>query len=79
MNYTTTITQKGQVTLSKILREMLGVSLGDKIEIELLNKKQKAIKLKRLPGLNEIAGSFKISQPQDPVKIREYMQSHYQK
>lgn len=79
MNFTTTITQKGQITLSKMLREMLGMSLGDKIEIELLDSKKKTVTLKKLPSLNEIAGSFKISQPQDAVKMRDYMQSHYQR
>lgn len=79
MTYATTLTQKGQITLPKNIRDILGLRIGDKITLKLVDKKKKQIKIERIPSLEELAGSFKVKNPIDPVKIREYMETHYER
>jgi len=78
MTFATTLTQKGQITIPKYFREVLGLRVGDKIELG-LDQKNKKVKLERLPTAEELAGSFKVKNPIDPVKLREYMETHYER
>lgn len=78
MTYQTTITRKGQMTIPKNIREILNLPLGRKVIIE-LDRKKKTLMFKTLPTFEKLAGSFKVKNPKDPVKIREYMEKHYQR
>ena len=73
----TTITQKGQVTISKEIREFLGIQIGERVHIKPMDKKTRTITITPLPKLSALAGSFKVKNPKDPVKLREYMEKRY--
>lgn len=76
MVYPVSITKKGQMTLPKKIRSFFGIKTPDKVLLE-LDKKNKAVKIKTLPDIMELAGKFKVKKPVDPVKIREYMGKNY--
>jgi AbrB family looped-hinge helix DNA binding protein len=60
MTYTSTVSEKGQVTLPKPLREALGIRTGERVEFELDGE---AIRLKKRPDrdrLAELYGSLKL-------------------
>lgn len=76
MSYTTTITQKGQITIPKRLRDVLRIQTGEKLTLE-LEKSKEAIRVKPAVSLRELAGSFRVKKAIDPVKIREYMERNY--
>ncbi|HEX9721914.1 MAG TPA: AbrB/MazE/SpoVT family DNA-binding domain-containing protein [Candidatus Paceibacterota bacterium] len=78
MTYSTTITKKGQITIPKKLRDALRVRAGERLTVE-LEKSKEAIRIKPAMSLRELAGSFRVKKPIDPVKIREYMEKHYQR
>lgn len=78
MTFITTITQKGQITIPKQMREFLGLKTGFNVELA-LDQKQTLVKVSPLPKLSDLAGSFKPKKPQDPIKLRAYMEKHYQR
>jgi AbrB family looped-hinge helix DNA binding protein len=78
-NFTTTITQKGQITLPQHIRLALKLNQGDKVELSVVDKKKKQVQIKPLPDIMELAGRFKVKKAIDPVKIREYMETHYKR
>ena len=79
MSYQTTITRKGQITIPKEIRESLRLKEGEKLEIE-FNKKEGLIKLKLLPDILEIAGTFKKPRKRiDILKAREKMEKQYER
>jgi AbrB family looped-hinge helix DNA binding protein len=75
MHFTTTMTQKGQITIPKQLRGLLNIYPRTKIRIEV--KKQGLLRLKPAEQLSDLAGSVKVKKPIDPVKIRAYMEKNY--
>ena len=77
MDFTTTITQKGQITLPKHIREFLEVKPGTRVTIKSVDKKIKTIAINPLPKLTELAGSFKPQKTYDPVVLRRKMEEHY--
>lgn len=77
--FSTTITQKGQITLPKQLRELLGLSTGQRVGIAVVDPKQNTMQVKPVPSLMSLAGKYKVKKPMDPVKTREYMEKHYQR
>jgi len=78
MTYSTTITQKGQITIPKMMREALKLKIGQRLSLELEEEKE-GIKLKIYPDILELAGTIKVKKNKgvDPVKAREYMETHY--
>ena len=83
MTFTTTITQKGQLTIPKEIRDFLGISLKDKVEIK-LDRKKRVLKLEKVPNFFELGGYLhdKIDHAKrtiDPVAARDYMQKHYER
>ena len=79
MSYQTTITRKGQITIPKKIRETLKLKEGEKLEIE-FNKKEGLIKLKLLPDILEIAGTFKRPGKRiNVLKAREKMEKQYER
>lgn len=77
MIYSTTITKKGQITIPKEIREILKLKEGKKLEVELERKKGE-IKIKPVPDILDLAGTFKPKRRIiNPVKIREMMEKMY--
>jgi len=63
------ITQKGQVTIPKRIREYLGIDSQDKVEFEV---KDDEVKLKPAPDLKSGFGAVKPKEkPEDFKKARE--------
>lgn len=77
MTYSTTITQKGQITIPKPIREALGLEEGEKLEVE-LEKRKKEIRIKPAYDFLEIAKKIKVKKRIDPIKAREYMEKFYE-
>lgn len=78
MEYAMPITQKGQITLPKAVREMLGVSLGNKV---LVSTNNKAVSLSRAHDLMDKAGYIKAPKSKRTIegilKARELMEKTY--
>lgn len=78
MEYITTITKKGQLTIPKEVREFLAIFRPGKVVLD-LDKDKAKITLKQFNFL-DLAGKFKPKgKKQDPVKLREQMASNYQR
>lgn len=73
---TTTVTQKGQVTLPKSIREAFNIDKYDKVIIE---AKDDYIKIKPTFDILDIAGTFRPHRRKSVLKAREYMETHYKK
>jgi antitoxin PrlF len=61
------ISEKGQVTIPKTLREALGIRAGDRLEFELRGD---AIRIRKQPNLDRLAslyGSVKLPAPVDEL------------
>lgn len=76
MNYSTTITKKGQITIPKEIRDILKLKEGKKMQVE-FERKKKEIRIKPSPDILDIAGTLKPKKVVDPVKIREIMAKKY--
>lgn len=78
MTYQTTITKKGQITIPKAIRDILKLEKGNKLFVE-LRKNKKEIEIKVAEDFLEFARKIKIKRKIDPVKAREYMETHYER
>lgn len=80
MTYSTTITQKGQITIPKLMREFLRLKTGQRISLE-LEKKRKKITITAPGDFLEFARTIRVKKNKgvDPVKAREYMETHYER
>ena len=80
MTYSTTITQKGQITIPKSIRDALRIKMGQKISLELEREKEE-IRIRVFPDILQLAGTIKVKKNKgvDPVKAREYMETHYER
>ena len=77
MTYQTTITQKGQMTVPKAIREILKLELGKRVLLVLEGHGR--LKITPLPSLDSLAGSFKIKKMRHPVAIRKRMELQYKR
>jgi len=80
MTYSTTITQKGQITIPKPVRDFLAIKNGHRLFIK-LEKNKKAITITAPEDFLDFAGTIKVRKNKgvDPVKAREYMETHYER
>lgn len=68
MVYTTTMTQKGQITIPKEFRDLLGLKTGSKLVVS-FNKTEKFIIIRPLKDIVDIAGTFSIKKQKNALKI----------
>lgn len=77
-----TLTQKGQITLPKKIREMLNLSKYDTVAISTTTSEDKVI-LTKAPDILDMAGTLKVDPKlvkKYPVeKVRELMEKEYGK
>lgn len=83
MIQTTTITQKWQMTLPKKIRILLGLKKPGAFLLEVVDKKEKLIKLKESPSILALAGSipakYKKGKNIDKLDLGEYMEKNYER
>ena len=78
MEYITTITKKGQLTIPKELREFFEITKPGKVTL-FLHKKEKSVSFKQVHFL-ELAGAFKPKDKiENPVKLQAYIKTAYKK
>jgi AbrB family looped-hinge helix DNA binding protein len=63
MNFTTTVTQKGQATIPVQIRELLGIKKNTKIVFEIKNNKE--VSIKPVVDFFSLKGSIKTNKPFD--------------
>ncbi len=73
---TTTVTQKGQVTIPLAFRSYLGIEPYSKVKVYL---SKRAVKLEPTFDILDIAPIGKAPRGMDALKAREYMQTHYKR
>lgn len=76
MQIITTVTQKGQVTLPKKVREMFGVKKYDKVLVE---PRTDYIKIKPTEDIIDLAGKYKSDKNKSPLKARKFMEKNYRR
>lgn len=78
MTYSTTMTQKGQITIPKEVRDAMNFKTSSKIIIN-FDPKQKKVTVDQAPDLFELAGTFKIKKRINVLKAREAMEKFYER
>jgi len=78
MDYFTTITKKGQITIPKKLRKALGFEQFLKVAIE-VEKDEKVIKVRPVFDILDIAGDFAIQKKGSVLKARKEMEKTYKR
>lgn len=75
---TTTVTQKGQITIPKNLRDKFGINYYDKVYIE---AKRDHIRIKPTVDIMDIAGTLhpRKNKNKSALQAREYMAKHYKR
>ena len=76
MSYHSTITQKGQLTLPKKVRELLHLGLGERVLLE-PDAESKRLKITAIPPIANFKGSFVVKKPVNPGVIRTRMERNY--
>lgn len=71
MKFTTTVTQKGQITLPKDFRKKIGVKPYDKVELELMDGKLKISRMMDVLDLSEIVKAIPGKTALDARKTME--------
>jgi len=70
----TTVTQKGQITIPKRIRETLSINKYDKVYVEAMNS---YIKVTPAKSILDIAPLAKAPKGKDALKAREAMEKTY--
>lgn len=78
MTYQTTITSKGQITIPKRIREVLGLEPFRGVTINLELRKKEAI-IKPAEDILDLSESFKPKRRVSVLKAREAMEKIYKK
>ena len=73
-----TVTQKGQITVPISFRKLLGIESYDKV---LFEKKDGKVLISKAVDIMSLSGSLKPKKNKgvDPLRAREYMESHYER
>ena len=78
MKFITTITQKGQITIPKEIRDNLSIELYDKVIVE---KADDHIRIIPTQDILDIADKFKTKKfaHMNPVEARKHMENNYKR
>jgi len=76
MQAMTTVTQKGQITLPKALRELVNIDVYDKVIVKL---GKGFLKIEPTEDILDIAGKYKAKKGQSALKARELMEKEYKR
>ncbi len=76
MQVITTVTQKGQVTLPKKIREHIGIGIYNKVFVE---AKDDYIAIKPAFDIFEIAGTMKPKKKKPVLQARKNMEKQYRR
>ena len=79
MTFVTSLTQKGQVTIPKKMREKAGLKPRDIVRVE--QGKNGTIKITSQPTILDLAGTLvpRKNKNKDPLEAREYMENNYER
>lgn len=78
MHYPATITQKGQITIPKQIRDALALKPAQRIMID-LEKDTKEIKIKPVEDFLDIAKRIRVKKKISVLKAREYFEKNYER
>ncbi len=78
MSYATTLTSKGQITIPKIIRNVLKLGEHNKLLVR-LREQEREIVITAPRDFLSFAKSLKIKRKINPVKAREWMEKHYER
>lgn len=76
IQFTTNVTQKGQITLPKSLREKLSIEPYDKVVVK---KAGNHLKIYPTQDILDIAGKYQAKKGQSALKARELMERNYKR
>ena len=76
MSYQATITSKGQITIPKKIRELLGLEISSKVIFEV---KEEEVKIKPVVDILEIADTLKPKKQVSALKLREKFEKEYER
>ena len=79
MIQSTTITQKWQMTIPKKIRDLIGLSEPGDFLLEVVDKKEKLIKIKEKLDILDLAGSLKPLKKKGILEAREEMEKSYKR
>lgn len=74
MNTYVTVTQKGQMTIPKEIRDFLGIKIYEKVKIV---KEKDHLKIFPTVDILDLAGKFNIKNRTSVLKAREAIQNEY--
>jgi AbrB family looped-hinge helix DNA binding protein len=74
--FITTITQKSQITLSKEIRQELGLHTKDRVELTVVNQR---LRIKKIGSMLDLAGSIKPPSGKSALKARTEMAKSYER
>ena len=74
MQFITTITQKGQITIPKEFREAMGLGVENRVRIVL---EEGEIKIQKIPDVLELAGRFEVKGKVNALKAREEFEKNF--
>lgn len=71
MTYTATITKSGQVTLPKVIRDLLNVKIGERVDFD-VDKKTNEVFIKRKLTPEEVAEKLdSMTSPETKIRIQK--------
>lgn len=76
--FKTTITQKGQMTIPKKVREKLDLQTSSPAQIE-FDEKDKSLKIKQGPDIMDFKAFIKPPKGKNALKAREEMENNYER
>ena len=76
MQVITTVTQKGQITVPKAMRDRLGIKAYGSVVID---ADKDHIKVKPVQDVVDLAGSFKTKVTKSPLAARAQMERSYER
>ena len=76
MQFITTITQKGQITIPKKIREAVNLKVRDRVRITL---EKGEIRVQKFPDILDLAGKFKPKVKVNALKAREELEKNFKR